>query len=82
MNVGMIFVINLTAGGTLVTTIDRHTVRGQRALAIECFRQGPSQSLQVIELVAGEKIGMTQTTSLQGKLQQLNTLLLRGKAFE
>jgi hypothetical protein len=82
VRVWMCFVFYLAASRTGITTINRRAAGLDRIPAIERFGQGAGQRFELVEVVAGEKIGVAEASPGEGALEQSHALGVAGELFE
>jgi hypothetical protein len=82
VEIGVVFVLDFPATQTSVAAVRGDTVRSDRILAVERFRQGAGDGFELLKLMTGEQVGVTEPASGQRALQKLNPLGLPGKLCE
>ena len=78
----MSIIINFSASQAFVAAIGGDPVRFDRIPAVQSFCQRTGEQLQIVKLVAGEQVSMTEAAAGERTLQQLDALSLPWDVFE
>ena len=82
MNIGVEVVGNFPAVQTVLAAIGCDAICSNRILAIQSFRQRAGERFEFFQMMAGEKIGVAETSTSERPLQELDALRLFGKIGE